>query len=73
MRRIQDPEGSGDGSGIPFDQFDMARPRRQRGIMLRRRSWSRSLAALSPRPPEVVVESGPDWCQRERENLQKNW
>ena len=27
MRRIQDPEGSGDGSGIPFAQFDMARPR----------------------------------------------
>ena len=27
FRRIQDPEGSGDGSGIPFSEIDMKRPR----------------------------------------------
>ena len=43
MRRIQHPEGSGDGSGIPFDQIDLnrARPEYAGG------------KALESAPPEV--------------------
>ena len=42
-RRIQHPEGSGDGSGIPFADIDMLRPRPEYA----------GGAALEDAPPEV--------------------